>query len=169
MSAHNKLTVTVTQILILSIFACCLLAGAFWYFVTAQQVRVPYMSPYELPEEYTAVKLDTSIALKYPLFWNGRRPVVEPEQEPEEEPTAIETGSIEGVQLLGIIVRDSVRTALLSIDKKIQKVVKGDEVNGWVVDQVFADKVVLMANGQVADLSIVRERPGSIKLEPVAQ
>ncbi|MCK9534919.1 MAG: hypothetical protein M0Q98_09535 [Pseudomonas sp.] len=168
MSTHNKLTTIVTRVLVLSILACCLLVGVFWYFITAQQVRVPYMSPYELPEEHTAAKIDTSIALEFPLFWSGRRPIVEPDQESEES-SAIHTGSIDGVQLLGIIVRDSVRTALLSNDQKLQKVVKGDEVNGWVVDQVFADKVVLMANDQISELSIVRERPDSIKLEPVAQ
>lgn len=169
MNADNKLTVTVTRVLILSLFACCLLAGVSWYFVTVQQVRVPYMPPYELPKEVAAVEMDTSTALKYPLFWNGRRPVAEPEQEPEKNSAVIEPESIDGVQLLGIIVRDSVRTALLGIDKKIQKVVKGDEVKGWVVEQVSADKIVLVANDQIAELSIVRERPNSIKLEPVVQ
>lgn len=168
MSTHTTLTLTVTRILVLAILVCCLLAGAFWYFITAQQVRIPYMQPYELPEESLAIETDIGIALKYPLFWISRRPVAEPE-EPEEEAVVIEAGSIEGVQLLGIIVRDTIRTALLGIDKKIQKVVKDDEVNGWVVEQVLANKVVLVANGQVAELSIVRERPDSIKLEPVAQ
>lgn len=168
MSTRTALRLTVMRILILSIFLCCLLAGAFWYFITAPQVRVPYMQPYQLPEENLAIEADIEIALKYPLFWSSRLPVAEPE-EAEEEPVVIEAGSIEGMRLLGIIVRDSVRTALLGIDKKIQIVVKNDEVNGWVVEQVLANKVVLMANGQIAELSIVRERPDSIRLEPVAQ
>lgn len=168
MSQYNRLSVTVTRVLILSIFACCLVAGLFWYFITVQQVRVPYMQPYDLPEVNTTVHIDTSAALEYPLFWESRRPVLELEKS-EDEPAVIEVGVIDGVKLLGIIVQRSVQTALLGIDKKIQKVVKGDEVNGWVVDQVFADKVVLMANDQTVELSIVRERPDSIKLESVAQ
>lgn len=168
MSKHNRLSMIVTRVLILSIFACCLIAGLFWYFITVQPVRIPYMQPYELPEENAAVEIDTSIALESPLFWDGRRPVAEPESA-DGESSAVEIGSIDGVKLLGIIVQGSVRTALLDIDKKTQKVVKGDEVNGWIVDQVFADKVVLKGNDQIVELSIVRERPDSIKLESVAQ
>ncbi|WP_205341789.1 hypothetical protein [Denitrificimonas caeni] len=168
MSKHNRLSVIVTRVLISSIFACCLIAGLFWYFITVQPVRVPYMQPYDLPEENTVVEIDTSIALESPLFWDGRLPVAEPESA-DGESSVIEMGSIDGVKLLGIIVQGAVRTALLDIDKKVKKVVKDDEVNGWIVDQVSADKVMLKGSDQIVELSIVRERPDSIKLESVAQ
>lgn len=167
MITHNRLSVAVTRVLLLSIFVCCLVVGLFWYFITAEQVRVPYMPPYDLPEENTTVGVGMDYALESPLFWESRRPVPELESQIE-EPVQIQVGPIAGVKLLGIIIRDSVRTALLGVDKNNIKVVKGDEVNGWLVEQVFADKVVLIANGQTAELSIVRERPDSIKLEPVA-
>lgn len=167
MSAPKKLSRVVTRVLVLSIFASLCVAGMFWYLIVAQQVRVPYMQPYDLPQESSTVETEQYAALESPLFWISRLPVPEIDA-PEGEPAQTEAGSIEGVQLLGIIVRDSVRTALFGVDNKIKKVIKGDEVNGWVVEHVFADKVVLMADGQEAELSIARERPDSIKLERAA-
>lgn len=124
------------------------------------------MPKYDLPKENIIVELDTHIALEYPLFWETRRPIPELDA-PKILPVQIQAGSITGVKLIGVILKKSVRIALLEIDKKIKKVIKGDDVNGWLVIQVFTDKIVLVANGQTRELSITRERPHSIKLEPL--
>lgn len=115
MSRAEKLSRIVTRVLVLGIFVSLCVTAMSWYFIVAQQVRVPYMQPYDLPQESSTVENEQYAALESPLFWSSRLPVPEIDA-PEEEPAKTEAGSIEGVQLLGIIVRDSVRTALLGVD-----------------------------------------------------
>lgn len=163
-----ELKIIVTRVLIFSILVSLFVAGALWHLTTAEQVRMPRVQPYDLPVANPVVKINTAAALEFPLFWASRRPVAEIEKL-KDEPVQTKAGSIEGVTLLGIIIRNSVRTALLGIDKQIKKVTSGDEINGWIVEGVFAEKIVLTADGQKAELSILRERPDSIKLEPATQ
>lgn len=84
--------------------------------------------------------------IERPLFIDGRRPVIESEEEPVNEAV----GKIEDITLMGIYTQDEQSVALISVQGDNKRYVKkkmGDEVSGWLLQRIEKDRVMLERDG----------------------
>ena len=96
------------------------------------------------PETYSEVS-------ERPLFLRSRRPVP-PEEEIVEE-TPVETSRATFV-LSGVVVSDTQRLALLQEQKspKIVRIEEGQEYQGWTVEAIHPNRVVMRRGQEVAEI-----------------
>jgi len=106
-----------------------------------------------------------------PLFIKGRMPVAGVAEETEE----LDVGSIEDLFLVGIYSAEEHMFALFSKkgrDKKYLKKAKGDDVAGWMLEEIQVDKVILERDGNKQSLMLRAPKPKSKqpkKAKPVAR
>ncbi len=101
-----------------------------------------------------------------PLFTEGRKPVEEVDNKPTEE----FTGNIE-LELTGIVETPEGTTAMLrdKLKQKNYRARKGDNVEGWDVDDVLDEKVIVRRGANRKELPLRKPRPQqaeSPKLKP---
>lgn len=81
-----------------------------------------------------------------PLFIDGRRPVVESEDEPVSEVA----GKIEDITLMGVYTQDDQSVALVKVQDDNEQYAKkklGDEISGWLLQRIEKDRVILERDG----------------------
>lgn len=90
-----------------------------------------------------------------PLFRDDRRPAP-PDEEGAAEPAPAEPVSVTPprVTLSGVVIVDNLRTALLKEfnTQRTMRRKEGDSVDGWVLEQVNDDKVILVQDGNREEL-----------------
>ncbi len=91
-----------------------------------------------------------------PLFTEGRKPIEEADDKPTEE----FTGNIE-LELTGIVETPEGTTAMLrdKLKQKNYRARKGDNVEGWDVDDVLDDKVIVRRGVNRKELPLRKPRP----------
>lgn len=122
-------------------------------------VKVPpsdSLLPLELVNRKEGSKTTNNL-VERPLFWEGRRPI--PEEAAED--VSIETPKLdmalpEGIKLLGVVVAGPQSEAILGFENDRLRAGIGDEVEGWLVENVEATKVQLRRSGQLEELSLER-------------
>lgn len=105
------------------------------------QLELPEIKPPAMAAEMYADMVER------PLFIEGRRPVVEE----DEEENVQEVDSVDDLELVGIYTDDDRLMALFSKkgrDKKFLKKAQGDDIGNWLLQEVHADSVVLERNGK---------------------
>ena len=102
-----------------------------------------------------------------PLFIEGRKPVVGAIEETESE----DFGKIEDLFLVGIYSVEERMVALFNkkgTDGKYLKKAKGDDVSGWMLEEINADNVILEQDGKKQTLMLRAPKPKqSHKAKPV--
>ncbi len=95
-----------------------------------------------------------------PLFTEGRKPVEETNDTPTEE----FTGNIE-LELTGVVETPEGVTAMLrdKLKQKNYRARKGDNVEGWDVDDVLDDKVIVRRGANRKELPLRKPRPQQAK------
>jgi len=81
-----------------------------------------------------------------PLFWETRRPPPEPEEDPDsqaKESKPEPPPSLDGVRLIGVVSGNGQTLALIDQGGKVSRVKPGEQVNGWKVTAINADRVQL--------------------------
>lgn len=160
--SSTKVTVVLLAMIVISIF----FATFIWFWIDVEPVRNPYLHIEDLPPTQTHTVRNMNRALARPLFWQGRQQVSAPE-EIVTEVNMTPVSPLISVKLLGIILKDDVRTALLQVEDKIISAQKGQVIQDWILVQVTAQEIVFLAGAEQTRLSLVRKRPASIKLEVV--
>ena len=116
----------------------------------ADPVAVPPLQPFQpLP-----VSRYMEIAER-PIFIEGRRPE---EEEPAAPPVAPPTPD-RPLQLIGVVRVSHAATALLRPEEpnaKVLRVPQGGMVDGWQLETVRADAVVLRKGNEVRELGLIR-------------
>ncbi|BCX89299.1 general secretion pathway protein N [Methylomarinovum tepidoasis] len=94
-----------------------------------------------------------------PLFLEGRRPVAEESaDEPTPEPAAAK-GPPPEVELIGILETPETRLILLRDKRgKVVRLHPDETIDGWRLQRIEADHVVLTQNGQAHTLKLVKPR-----------
>lgn len=154
----------VTVALSAAITASILLAMLLWFWIDAEPVRNPYLNIEGLPSTQVASVSDLDAVLARPLFWQGREPVLAPEEKVAEVET-LQASPLKNIKLLGIVLTGDVRKALLEVEGKAMSVQAGQVIQDWTVEKVTAKEVGFVAGTKQTVLSLVRERPDSIQLE----
>lgn len=158
----------VTTGLLAGIAAALSVALLLWFWVGAEPVRNPVLTIEDLPIADLQTVSDVETVLARPLFWVEREPVKNPEQE---EIVVVEKKTVAAplmeVRLLGIILTGKVRTALLEVRGEITSVQVGSAVQDWQVGTINAKEIIFVADSEQKVLSLERERPDSIQLEPI--
>ena len=125
--------------------------------VSADSPEHEPFKPFEVPplDQYSEI-------VERPLFLETRRPpppeipdvAVEEEEQPVEEQV---------FTLLGVMVTPDSKMALVEVDESgnVARLKVGDEVEGWELDSVSADNVVLRKGESVKNLPLVRNKPPS--------
>ena len=93
-----------------------------------------------------------------PLFIEGRKPVVGAIEETESQ----DFGKIEDLFLVGIYSVEERMTALFNkkgTDGKYLKKAKGDDVSGWMLEEINADNVILEQGGKRQTLMLRAPKP----------
>ncbi len=115
-----------------------------------------------LPEIKLAEKTLESYShmVNRPLFTEGRKPVEETNDTPTEE----FTGNIE-LELTGVVETPEGVTAMLrdKLKQKNYRARKGDNVEGWDVDDVLDDKVIVRRGANRKELPLRKPRPQQAK------
>lgn len=155
-----KVTVALSAAIAVSI----LLAMLLWFWIDVEPVRNPYLNIEDLPSTQMASVSDVDTVLARPLFWQGREPVLAPEETVAEVDTP-QASPLKNIKLLGIILTGDVRTALLEVDGKVISAQVGQAIQDWTVEKVTAKEVNFVAGTKQEVLTLVRERPDSIQLE----
>ncbi|WP_031434576.1 hypothetical protein [Methylomarinum vadi] len=105
------------------------------------QLELPEIKPPAMAAEMYADMVER------PLFIEGRRPVVEE----DEEESVQEVDSVDDLELIGIYTDDNRLMALFSKkgrDKKFLKKAQGEDIGNWLLQEVHADSVVLDKDGK---------------------
>lgn len=100
-----------------------------------------------------------------PLFISSRRPPEEPEVVEQKQPGEV------SFTLLGVAVTPERNLALLQIDGagKVARMEVGEEVNGWQLEAVHADGIVLRKNETIKNVPLVRKsKPAPSKIDQAA-
>lgn len=155
-----KVTAGLSTAIVVSIF----LAVFLWFWVDAEPARNPYLGIEDLPSMQMASAKNIDEVLARPLFWKGRQPVLVPEEAVVEE-EIVQVAPLKNIKLLGVVMTGSVHTALLEVEGKVLSVKAGQEIQNWTVQEVSSKAVSFVAGGKRTALSLVRERPDSIKLK----
>lgn len=92
-----------------------------------------------------------------PLFLAERRP---PEEQPQDTLASDTPAETDDLLLLGVVLTPETTMALVQVDKagKIERLKVGAEVNGWQLQSVQADRVVLQSGERKLDLPLLRNR-----------
>ena len=93
-----------------------------------------------------------------PLFIKGRKPVVDDIEETESE----DVSRIEDLFLVGIYSIEEHLVALFikkGMDGKHLKKAKGDDVSGWMLEEIKVDKVILERDGKKQTLMLRAPKP----------
>lgn len=154
----------VTAALSAAIVVSVLLAMLLWFWIDVEPVRNPYLNIEDLPSTQMASVSDLDAVLARPLFWQGREPVLTPEETVAEVDTP-QASPLKNIKLLGIILTGDIRTALLEVDGKVISVQAGQAIRDWTIEEVSAKEVSFVAGTKQTILSLVREIPDSIQLE----
>lgn len=145
-------------------FALALAVGLIllgWFIVTAEPIRTPYIAPYELPADMQESDMAIQSAIKAPLFWASRTA----EADAEEAEEVVSDAHIDGFRLLGVLGE----TALVQKgkDDPVKKLRVGETLDGYQVESISGQGVVLVSAGRRVELAIKSQRPSSIVLQPV--
>ena len=95
------------------------------------------------------------VIIERPLFISGRRPL-EPEAVSATKESVKSTLSNLQVQLIGVVIKPEGQSVLVR-DKKTNKtsyLAKGDRINGWTIDQIEPDRLLLTQLGKTEELSL---------------
>lgn len=110
--------------------------------------------------------------LARPLFMNTRRP-----PEPGAEPVALEpvskpeppkpTPKLVGVELSGIVITSASRVALIRSGRgrEVVRVTEGEEIDGWTVETIDPDRVVLRQDDAFEELTL-KDKAGRKRVRP---
>ena len=115
----------------------------------------------ELPELNVAKKAVESYTdmVERPLFIKGRKPMVEAE---DTTAPVEEVSKIDDLTLLGIYSVKGKMTALFNktgIDSKYLKKSEGDDVSGWILQEIKTDKVILERTGKQQTVMLRKPKP----------
>ncbi len=146
--------------LVAAIGAVGLLGVLAWMMVSVDVPRTPHVMNHQLPSGLQDGNNAIEGALEAPLFWEGRLPVAIAEVEPE---NAVET--LEGVELVGIIEK----TALLKKADKVRRVQLGAKFDGFILESIEGNKIVLVSSSRKVELKILKEPPSSVVLKPLSR
>lgn len=137
-----------------------ILAG--WFVVTAEPIRTPYIAPYELPADMQESDRAVQSALQAPLFWESRTAEVDDTGSAED---VVSDTHVDGFRLLGVLGE----TALVQKgkDDPVRKLRVGETLEGYAVESISGQGVVLVSAGRRVELAIKSQRPSSIVLQPV--
>ncbi|QTS87156.1 hypothetical protein JLK41_03000 [Ectopseudomonas khazarica] len=142
-----------------------LLAFIAWSGVSVERPRIASTPDYRIPGVLLQERIsdaDVQLLLERPLFWEGRRPLAR-----EEESSGTALAGIDGLRVLGVIVKAGVPTALIHDGQKVERVRQGGSVSGWRVEAIALQSVSLSASGRSVELQVLSPRNPSIRLEPV--
>lgn len=93
-----------------------------------------------------------------PLFLEGRRP-----PQPEAPATVVQEQPVvedKSFTLLGVLITPEATLALLKVDEtgKVHRIKVGDPLEGWRLEAIAADSVVLRRDAQTKTLQLVRNQ-----------
>ncbi len=120
--------------------------------------------PQNQPQKLAVIELSKGSVDTYsqmvdsPLFIKGRRPVIGG----IEETVSQDVGRIEDLFLVGIYSVEEHLIALFNKkgpDRKYLKKAKGDDVSGWMLAEIKADKVILERDGKKQTLMLRAPKP----------
>ena len=114
----------------------------------AAESPLDLLSPPEDIEEYAVV-------VERPLFLPDRRPPSEDEAAEEEAPI-VDDAALKGLDLNAVIMTPGKVVAWVRnpAEKELQDLELGDEINGWNVKEIQADRLVLERQGQTDTLTL---------------
>ncbi len=87
-------------------------------------------------------------------------PVTVAKTEPE---NAAET--LDGVELVGILEK----TALLKKADEVKRVLLGAKFDGFILESIEGNKIVLVSSNRRVELKILKEPPPSVVLKPLSR
>jgi hypothetical protein len=91
--------------------------------------------------------------LARPLFWEGRRPrAVEDTGARRNKDQA--AGQLKNVRLQGVFGAGETAGVIIRIKDQQRRVMVGEEINGWTVESVDANEVVLSSRGRTQSLEL---------------
>ena len=113
----------------------------------------------DLPE-LEMLELEMEAVVERPLFIEGRKPIIEA-VENQAQPT-VDHGQIDEWPLIGIYNKGQQPMALFRKQNEAKKYLKLTEqqmIAGWQLQQIQADRVLLMQNGQTKTVMLRKPRP----------
>ena len=92
--------------------------------------------------------------LARPLFWEGRRPLQPIEVVAVDKEVAASAGKLKGVTLLGVFGGGEAGGIIVKVKDKRRRVMVGEEINGWELDDVQPTEVFFSADGETRTLQL---------------
>ena len=91
-----------------------------------------------------------------PLFWESRRPV-EPVAvtDKAEDSRVKKEGKLKDVTLLGVFGGGATAGIIVKVKDKKRRILLGEEIEGWTLESVQANKVVFSAGGRTKKLQLL--------------
>lgn len=163
MKRFNLSPDSVTVLLSALLGLLILLSVISWTMVSVEPPRVPAPMSYQMPQDINygaATAEELQATLERPLLWKERRPTAQMVDEPL-------LATADGIRLVGVIIRGSVRTALLDTGQGVERVQVGETVAGWRVESVNNGRARLTAGERTVEIDVAPPRSELIQLKPV--
>ena len=94
-----------------------------------------------------------------PLFWQTRRPLESTVVDVDSAKVKKSAGQLDGVKLLGVFGSGDTAGIIVLVEKKKQRILQGESVNGWTLESVEPNRVVLVDGARREELFLM---PGNI-------
>jgi len=112
-----------------------------------------------LPEHELAVSLESTDILERPLFNADRRPVEITEPAEIEALNTANTNAAD-FKLVGVVMSpDGSQALLLKSDRQIESVFLGNKIEGWKLQSIDPDSIVLVKGVKTIQLELERTTP----------
>lgn len=103
-----------------------------------------------------------------PLFWEGRRPVAPKPVAPVVKNTSKPASKLKDVRLLGVFGDADAAGMIVLVNDKQSRVMVGQSLSGWELQEVGPDHVVLISGRNTEKLSLHRSITGQ-QIQPKAE
>ena len=106
-----------------------------------------------------------------PLFWPSRRPQDAPDAETEAETETVAAEELKGVKLQGVFGSGETAGVITLVKGKKQRILLGEQLQGWTLDSVSPNRVMLTSGGRSQELvlkaaAVVAAEPAEPKATP---
>ncbi|QIB66321.1 type II secretion system protein N [Kineobactrum salinum] len=95
-----------------------------------------------------------------PLFWEGRRPAAPKPVAPVAKKTSEPASKLKDVRLLGVFGDADAAGMIVLVNDKQSRVLMGQSLSGWELQEVASDHVVLVSGRNTEKLSLQRSITG---------
>jgi hypothetical protein len=157
-------------ILVLVLCLQLLYSGARLIFASGPSAIAPALDALQVRQIHSSAAVAASQSEEVrsrPLFWQTRRPLESTAVDVDSAEVEKSAGQLKGVKLLGVFASGDTAGIIVLVEKKKKRILQGESVNGWTLESVELDRVVVVDGARREELFLMTGNIVAVK-KPVS-